>query len=78
MRSVVGAFSGLILQAALTYGAVSYLSGQPVSLGRAVGVGFRQFLPLIGIGFLEALGLMGGFLLLFFPAISLWLVQYVG
>jgi hypothetical protein len=71
ISAIIGAFCGLVLQAALTYGAISYLSGQPVSLGRAVGVGLSQFFPLIGIGILEAFGLMGGALLLLFPAIML-------
>ena len=71
LSAIVGSFLGLVLQAALTYGAISYLGGQPVSLGRAVGVGFRQFFPLLGIGFLEALGLMVGFLLLIVPGFML-------
>jgi hypothetical protein len=74
---IVGAFFGLVLQASLTYGAISYLSSQPVALGRALGIGLRQFFPLLGIAILEGFGLMGGALLLVFPAFMLYVMWAV-
>jgi hypothetical protein len=74
---IVGAFFGLVLQATLTYGAISYLSNQPVALGRALGIGLRQFFPLLGIAILEGFGLMGGFLLLVFPGVMLYVMWAV-
>jgi hypothetical protein len=69
---IAGAFFSLILQATLTYGAISYLGNQAVTLGRALGIGLRQFFPLLAIAFLEGLGLMGAALLLVFPAFMLY------
>ncbi len=65
----IGFLFALILQATLTYGTVSYLSNQPVVLGRALRIGIREFLPLLAIGILESLGLAGGFLLLIVPGV---------
>jgi hypothetical protein len=63
----VGFLFALVLQATLTYGTVSYLSNQPVVLGRALGIGLREFFPLLAIGILESLGALGGFILLIVP-----------
>lgn len=74
---IVGAFFSLILQATLTYGAISYLSNQPVALGRALGIGLRQFFPLLAIAMLEGLAMMGAALLLIFPAFMLYVMWVV-
>ena len=74
---LVGAFLSLVLQAALTYGTISYLNGHPVRFGRAFGVGLRQFFPLLAIGFLEALGIGAGFLLLIVPGVMLFVMWSV-
>jgi hypothetical protein len=71
----VGFILSLILQAAVTYGAVSYLSNQPIQLGRALAIGLSQFLPLFAIGFLESIGLLIGFVLLIVPGfifLTMW------
>ena len=67
----VGFLFSLILQATLTYGTITYLSNQPVVLGRALGIGLREFFPLLAIGILEGLGILGGFILLIVPAVIL-------
>jgi hypothetical protein len=73
----IGFLFALVLQAALTYGTVTYLSNQPVVLGRALGIGLREFLPLLAIGILESLGALGGFILLIVPGFILLLMWAV-
>jgi hypothetical protein len=75
--ALVGAFCGVILQATLTYGTVSYLNNQPVVLSRALGIGLREFLPLFAIALLEGLGIAGGFLLLIVPGFMLYVMWAV-
>jgi hypothetical protein len=72
VATIVGGFLGLILQATLTYGSISYLGNQPVTLSRALGIGVRQFLPLLAIGLLEGLAMGGALILLIFPAFMLY------
>jgi hypothetical protein len=63
---------GFVLQAALTYGTIMDLNGQRASLGEALGVGLRAFLPILAIGVLYTFGVMVGFLLLIVPGLMLF------
>lgn len=60
-----------ILQGALIYVTVQDLNGQRPSLGDALATGLRNFLPLIAVTLLLAIGLAFGFILLIVPGVML-------
>ncbi|MBL6852901.1 MAG: hypothetical protein ISS15_08695 [Alphaproteobacteria bacterium] len=70
--AILGMFLALVLQATLTYGTIAYLNGQPVALGRAIGIGLRQFFPLLGIAIVEGIAIGLGFLLFIVPGFMLY------
>jgi hypothetical protein len=63
--------ASFVLQAALTYGAIRDLNGQPTTLGEALSVGLRAFVPLLAIGLLYTLGLGVALVLLIVPGLML-------
>jgi len=71
----VAIFSGMVLgvigQAVILFGAFQQLRGEPVRIGEAFQKGLQRFLPIIGLGFLYALGIFFGALLLIIPGIML-------
>ncbi len=72
--SLVGTY---VLQAAIVYGTVNTFNGRTVSLGAAMGVGFRHFLPLLGLAILVGLCIGLGTILLIVPGLIiavLWCV----
>jgi hypothetical protein len=60
-----------LLQAALTYGTVSWLNGEKPGFGQSLSVAVKNFLPLVAIAILTGLGVMLGTILLFVPGIIL-------
>lgn len=66
--SIVG---GVLLQAVLIQGAVTYLNGEKPNLGKCLATAFQLFWPIIAITILFGLGLAGGFVLLVVPGIML-------
>ncbi len=66
--SIVASF---VLQASLTYGTIMDLNGQRVSLGEALSVGLKAFLPILAIGLLYSLGVGFGLVLLIVPGVML-------
>jgi Membrane domain of glycerophosphoryl diester phosphodiesterase len=63
---------GLVLQAGLFYGAAKDLQdGERVTLGELVSIGFKRFLPLIGLYILMAIALWIGMILLIVPGVFL-------
>lgn len=60
-----------ILQGALIYATVQDMNGQKPSVAAALTTGFRNFLPLIIVSFLFAIGIGLGFVLLIVPGIML-------
>ncbi|MEJ1969404.1 MAG: hypothetical protein WDN03_12340 [Rhizomicrobium sp.] len=77
VSAFVGFLFAFILQAAVTYGTIGYLSNQPVVLGRALMIGLREILPLFAIALLEGLGVGLGFVLLIVPGIMLYVMWSV-
>lgn len=79
MGSIIGAIvtmiflliASVVLQGALIFAAVRDFNNQDATLGEAVGVGFRYFFPLIGMGILVSLGVMAGLILLIVPGLLL-------
>lgn len=60
-----------ILQGALIHTTVQDLSGQKPSMGDSLATGLRNFLPLIGLSILLAIGIGLGFILLIVPGVML-------
>jgi MFS family permease len=63
------AFAALAALAATTYAAVQHLSGKRARLGAMLAVGARRALPVVAVGLLAALAVLGGFLLLVVPGV---------
>ncbi|WP_409432564.1 hypothetical protein ACJ3XI_10190 [Litorimonas sp. RW-G-Af-16] len=61
----------IILQGALIHACVKDFNGEAGNVGRSIRVGMRYFWPLLGLGILVALGVMGGFLLFIIPGLLL-------
>ncbi len=78
---VLGAFVNLVfaflLQAALTQGTISWLSGEKADFGRSLSVAVKNVLPLVAIAILMGLGVMLGGMLLLVPGIILVLMWSV-
>ena len=66
-----------LLQAALTYGTISWLNGEKPSFGSSLSVAVKNFLPLIAIAILTGLGVTLGFVLLVVPGFILFLMWSV-
>lgn len=66
-----------IVQGALTRATVAESEGKKASFGESLSAGFRVFLPLIGVGFLFAVGVALGMILLIVPGVILLLMWSV-
>ncbi|HEY1753437.1 MAG TPA: hypothetical protein VGG29_19425 [Caulobacteraceae bacterium] len=66
-----------VLQAAVIHATVGDLAGRKVSFGESLGVGFRFFLPLIGISIIAWVGCTLGFILFIVPGVLLALAWCV-
>ena len=66
---IVMLIGSVILQGALISASVNDFNGKRTSFGDSVGVGLRYFFPLLGLGILYGLAMMGGFLLLIIPGL---------
>jgi hypothetical protein len=68
---------GFLLQAAITQGTVSWLSGEAFSIGKSLSVAVKNVMPLVVIAILATLGIGFGFALLIVPGIILVLMWSV-
>jgi hypothetical protein len=68
---------GTLASGALTYGVVQQLRGHRASIGQCIAVGLARLLPILGVGLLTGLCILGGVLLLLIPGIiaacALWI-----
>jgi hypothetical protein len=71
------ALLNIIVSAALTYGVVMELQGQRASIGRCIGTGLSRFFPVLGVGILTVLCVIGGFIALIIPGIIILCMLYV-
>ena len=69
--SLAAALGALILQGTVIYATVNDLNGKRASVGDALAIGLRVFLPLLGIGLLWYLAVLLGVLLLIVPGLMI-------
>jgi hypothetical protein len=74
---IAACFACLLPYGAALHTAAEQLAGRTVSFGDALIVGARRFLPLTGVFLLFALGVMGGMMALFVPAIIVGIIYIV-
>lgn len=67
----------VLLPAAVIYAALKGWSGSPISMRQSLGVMFRRFFSLLGLGILAGLGIALGFAFLIVPGIILYCGWYV-
>jgi hypothetical protein len=67
----------LLASAALTYGVVMELQGQRASMGSCIAVGLARFFPVLGVGLLTLLCVLGGLIALIIPGIIILCMLYV-
>jgi hypothetical protein len=68
---------GYVASGAIIYGVVAEMRGAHASFGDCVGVGIRRLLPVIGVGILMTLCIMGGFILLIVPGVIITCMLFV-
>ncbi len=66
---IVILIGSVILQGALIYASIADFNGQRASFSESLRIGLRYFFPLLGLGILYGLAMMGGFLLLIVPGV---------
>lgn len=71
LGAVAAGVGGLILQGMVVHTAVARLNGRTVAFGDSFSAGARFMLPLLGLGIVQTLGVMLGFMLLFVPGLIL-------
>lgn len=67
----------LIAQATIIYGTFQELKGQEFSIGESLSVGFRRFMPVLGVGLLGWLLIGLASILLLVPGLILFCMWYV-
>jgi hypothetical protein len=75
--AVLGIPIDLVVTAAVLYGVIQQLRGEHAGIGQSIGVGIKRLLPVIGVGLLSALAVVGGFILLIVPGVILLCMFYV-
>lgn len=68
---LISGVAALVLQGALTYGAIHYLNDRRVNVTESITIGLRSFLPLFAVGLLYGLAVALGSLLLLVPGIMI-------
>lgn len=68
---LVSLVAGVVLQAALIYGAVNALNGRLVSVGESLRTGPRDLVPLIGVAIVYGVAVFIGMLLLVVPGVMI-------
>jgi hypothetical protein len=71
LSGLAALITSAILQGALIYATVQDLNGQRAGIGDSLATGLRNFLPLIIVSILWAIGVVCGFILLIVPGIIL-------
>jgi hypothetical protein len=85
IRTLIVAFVAIIVslllnalsQAAILYGAFQEMRSRPVSLTESLAKGLTRFLPVIGLSFCLAFGIMVGVILLIVPGVIFWIMWSV-
>jgi len=72
-----GALMFLIASAAICYGTFEQLRGRHASIGQSIGVGLKRLLPVLGVGILAGVCVLGGFFLLIIPGVILFCMLWV-
>ncbi len=67
----------LIATGAMTFGVFEQMRGTPASIGRCLIVGLSRLLPIIGVGLLSGLAILGGFILVIVPGIMIMCALWV-
>lgn len=67
----------LIATGAMTYGVVQQLRGSPVGIGACVAVGMKRLFPVLGVGILVFLCVLGGLFLLVIPGLVVLCMLWV-
>lgn len=68
---VLAMIGGLVLQGVVVHTVIARLHGRTVSVNDALAVGARFLLPLLGLGIIQGLGILLGWVLLFVPGLIL-------
>src|SRR5262249_43175436 len=68
---------GMLSSAVISHGTFQDMCNRPANLAESLKVGLRRFLPLMGLGFLEGLLTVLGFILLIIPGLILNTMWFV-
>jgi hypothetical protein len=68
---------GLIATGAMTYGVFMQLRGQPAGIGKCLSVGLSRLFPILGVGLLAGIAIIGGFILLIVPGVIIMCALWV-
>ena len=74
---VLGLLLDLVVTAALVYGTFQQLRGRHASIGESIGVGLKRLFPVLGVGILAGLFILGGLLLLVIPGLIFMCMLWV-
>jgi hypothetical protein len=74
---LLGILLPMIATGALTYGVVQHVRGRPAGFGACVSVGLSRLLPVLGVGLLVGLCILGGLILLIIPAFIIMCMLWV-
>jgi len=77
VESLLGGVLNLVATAALTYGTFQQLRGRHAGIGESIGVGLKRLFPVLGVGILAGLCIIGGAILLIVPGIILACMLWV-
>jgi len=69
VTSIGASFLFLLASAAICYGTFEQLRGRHATIGQSIGVGLKRLLPVVGVGILAGLCVIGGLFLLVIPGI---------
>ena len=77
LSQVSGWVMSILATGAVTYAVVQQLRGRPCGMGEALSVGAARFFPVIGVGLLTMLAVVGGLILLIIPGLIVSLMLLV-
>ena len=67
----------MVATAALTYGTFQQLRGRHATIGESIGVGIKRMFPVLGVGILAGLCVLGGLILLIVPGLIIMCMLWV-
>jgi hypothetical protein len=77
INGLLGYILSLVATAALTYGTFQQLRGRHAGIGESIGVGLKRLLPVLGVGILAGLCVVGGLILLIVPGFIVMCMLWV-